>query len=832
MKNPDYLLRLVFLCAAILPVYQSQAAENAEEQTQIQILKANSSPAEKDAACARLKRIGTQQSVPALAALLADEQLSHSARYALESMPYAEAGRALVEALDKSQGATQVGIINSIGFRRESSALPVLAKILADAEAKASSQANSGSALVTARAAAAAMGQIGGAKALSQLQAAAKDSKGQFHETAIDGILRCANGLANSGERVVAMEAYSAVYQGEQLERFRVAAYRGLIQAAGQNAAQMVVQGILSSDASAQIAALQLVREVDSPGATEKFTALLPNLAPPIQAALIGNLAQRNDPAAAPAIAALVNSPEVQVRLSALNALASLGDASTVPLLVRTAASAKGEEQTAARFALARIRRGDVTGSLLSLLSQDSPEIQAESARALGERGDPAAVSKLVGLAQSGSDSVRKASLQALALLAGKSDIRQLVTLVTGANQEAARTQSAEALNAACQRLQSRYGRIDVQPIVDGLSSGSVESKAALLSCCSGLVDPKIRTALKAALAESDPKVRSAAVHALCDTSDAELLPELQKVACSAPEESLRNLAIGGCVRLATQEEGVKLPNAAKLEIFKAILATPLRTEQKRKVLGGLAEVPELESLRLAEGFIDDASVRSEAVRAVIKLAPALPNPDEEAAMTALKKAVSAASDDDARTAARNALNHLEANAAYLTSWQVAGPFSQDGKDFSSLFDIEFPPEQSGTKSVKWQPLSPGSDPARPWLMDLLKALGGEQRVAYARTWIYSGQDQSALLELGSDDGVKVWLNQKLVHSNNTARPLQPGSDHAYVSLKQGWNQLMLKITQNNLGWEFCARLVKQDGTYLDGLRCEANREAGAGSQH
>ena len=106
--------------------------------------------------------------------------------------------------------------------------------------------------------------------------------------------------------------------------------------------------------------------------------------------------------------------------------------------------------------------------------------------------------------------------------------------------------------------------------------------------------------------------------------------------------------------------------------------------------------------------------------------------------------------------------------------------------------------------------------------MDLLKAFGGEQRVAYARTWVHCDQQQPARLELGTDDGVKVWFNSSVVHTNNTFRGLQPGSDKVNVTLKAGWNPLLLKVTQLNQGWAFCARFRKPDGTHLDGLRFSA----------
>src|ERR1039457_6735764 len=144
--------------------FSAPAAGTNEEQQLIGVLQSNQSPREKDAACAQLKRIGTDQSIPALAALLADEQLSHSARYALESMPSAKAGQALTDALGKASGLTEAGIINSLGFRREARAVPSLAKLLTDHDPQ------------VAAAAATALGQIGGSKALKDLQAAPSPS--------------------------------------------------------------------------------------------------------------------------------------------------------------------------------------------------------------------------------------------------------------------------------------------------------------------------------------------------------------------------------------------------------------------------------------------------------------------------------------------------------------------------------------------------------------------------------------------------------------------------------------------------------------------------------
>ena len=87
---------LIAASMACLTVWYPAArgAETGEEQKLIEVLKSTATPADKDAACARLKFIGTRQCVPTLAALLTDEQLSHSARYVLEARAFEEAGAA------------------------------------------------------------------------------------------------------------------------------------------------------------------------------------------------------------------------------------------------------------------------------------------------------------------------------------------------------------------------------------------------------------------------------------------------------------------------------------------------------------------------------------------------------------------------------------------------------------------------------------------------------------------------------------------------------------------------------------------------------------------
>ena len=796
-----------------------RAAEADEEQRLITVLQSNATPAEKDAACARLKFIGTSKCVPALATLLTDEQLSHSARYALEPMRADEAGAALLEALGKTKGLVRVGIINSLAERQEERAVAALAKLVRDSDS------------VAASASARALGRIGGADAVKALRTAAHKSTGPLHAAIVDGLLRCAYRMSGSGERSGALAIFEQLDGTAENDQVRMAAFDGRVRASGKSGLSLVLHAISGPPGPTQSAALQLVRDLKMPDATSELCGLLPRLNGSVQLALIDGLAQRGDVGALPAITSLAARSGPDVQLAIIHALDSLGDASSVGLLLGFAVSGVAEQQKAARQALLDLRRGDVVPALVDQLGTGSPQVQAEAARALGARDDKAAVPKLLEVAHLGPDSARKSALQALSVLTVNSQLPALIDLVVQAKDATARAEAAETVNSAYQHLLAERRHPDAAPLVEAVEKGAPEVRAALLPVCGGINEPKVREALRASLHDSDRQVQSAAVRALSDTTDVELLPDLLQLASTAPQESYRTLVIGGAVRLLTQEESVKIEPSRKVAALKALLGSATQPEEKRKVLAGLAEVPDAEALRLVDSQLDDSNLHNEAARAAVKIASALPGNQSELCAATLKKALSDATDPATRQAVQTALNQIQESAEYLTTWEVTGPYREADKDFAALFDIAFPPENKTGADTKWTTLSPGSDPKRPWVMDLLKALGGQQCVAYARTWVHSDQAHDALLELGSDDGVKVWLNDNLVYALNVARPLQPGSDKVKVSLHAGWNPLLLKITQNNLGWEFCARIRNADGSHLEGIRCDSAPKTAAVGQ-
>lgn len=77
---------------------------------------------------------------------------------------------------------------------------------------------------------------------------------------------------------------------------------------------------------------------------------------------------------------------------------------------------------------------------------------------------------------------------------------------------------------------------------------------------------------------------------------------------------------------------------------------------------------------------------------------------------------------------------------------------------------------------------------------------------AYAYCEIDAPEDMEGFISLGSDDGVKIWLNHKLVYTNYVFREVTPDEDMVKVKVKKGKNKLLLKVFNGEEGTGFCVR--------------------------
>jgi hypothetical protein len=263
------------------------------------------------------------------------------------------------------------------------------------------------------------------------------------------------------------------------------------------------------------------------------------------------------------------------------------------------------------------------------------------------------------------------------------------------------------------------------------------------------------------------------------------------------------------------------LPAKRALAVYADLTRRLQRPDDLKRIIAGLANVADPAALKALEPFLSRPPVRAEAELAMLRVARAImgsARDEAEAAAETLRKSTKS------RTVLRQAnaiLRNAQRLEDYITAWQVAGPYDPGDKVGQDLFRAVLPPEKPDAKDVSWRLLPPGGSQKQPWMVELHTALGGENRACCVRTWVYSQKKQPALLEFGTDDGNKVWLNGKLVHADATGGAAIPGEHKVKVTLRKGWNALLLKITQLTGPWQFCLRVRSPDGHKLPGLRAQ-----------
>ena len=611
-----------------------QMPVSAYPQAEAALIKVLQSPkasfAAKQYVCRLLRQVGSAQSVPALSQLLADKQLSHMARFALQHCPAPEAGTALTAAVSKLGGDLRIGVIDSLGQRRERGAVPALAA-LAGADDTA-----------TARAAINALGRIGGSEAAKAL-AAAKVAP-SLEAVRRDARLSCADSLCVEGKAAEAEAIYVAMTDPKCGAWTRIAAWRGLVQIRKDKAVADMLALLKDSDPDIQRAAGKFIVEMPGVEATRAFAGALGSVDAPTQIVLIGALEGRGDKAAAPAIVGALDGGEPAVRLAAARALAVLGDASAVETLANVAAGG-GDTGKAAQQSLNRLGGPGVSERLIAVAgSKSQAAVRVAAIQAIIDRGDATAVPALLTTAKGPDADVHKAACRALGVLAGAAEFEPMVAMLIAAPSASQR----EDLERAAAAILSRVEGVDPSPAIEGLKSPAKETRVSLLALLPRIGGEKALAAVRSHLTAADSDVKRAAIRALADWPDTSPLPDLLRIAADDPQQENRVLALRGYIALLTAPANRSAAETVGL-LEKAFEAAG-RAEERRLVLAALVGFPCEEAKVLARQAKAEPLLASEADQAVRKIEQLLAVRSLKASASLNSEQAQAALDQDAGT--------------------------------------------------------------------------------------------------------------------------------------------------------------------------------------
>ncbi|MBM4046179.1 MAG: DUF1080 domain-containing protein [Planctomycetes bacterium] len=622
---------------------------------------------EKQEACRQLATAGGKEAVPVLAALLADEKLSHPARNALQGMPYASVDKAFRDALGTLSGKPLVGVIISIGDRRDVKATEALAKRLQDSDPE------------VAVAAAGALGRIGTAGAAKALEQALGGAPPAAQQAIQEGCLACADALAARGKRREALATYDRLRSAPSPAPIRIAALRGAILARQSDGLALLVEQLRNEDLGAFATALRVAQELPSPEVTQALADELAKLPAERQLMLVQTLSNRGDRAALPAVLAAAKSDDKGLRMAAIQVLPRIGDASALPTLIEALGSSDTDTAKAAQDSLASLPGAEADAAVMAMLDAPEPERRLTGLDLIGRRRVMTAMPALFKATGDADPKVRAAAFKRLGELGGEAEMPTLLDLLLKAKETSEVGAAEDALKSVCVRMEAPEAL--TEKLMSPLAQAPPAQKGALLRVLSVVGGPKALDTVRAAVQDANPEVHAAAIRALGKWKTADAAPLLLELAKTSKDATDKILCLRSYIGLAGNHD---LPAAERMALCKQAGALVERDEERKLLLSALSGIQTAESLALVTPYLDQAGTKEEASAAAVGIAEKLvKGRDAAKVVEPLQKVVQVTANADLSKRAQAALKQAPSKPAPKPSPKAAPPPAGGGALFN-----------------------------------------------------------------------------------------------------------------------------------------------------
>ncbi|MBN2506751.1 MAG: HEAT repeat domain-containing protein [Verrucomicrobia bacterium] len=582
----------------------------AQEAKLIAVLKSDAPRKEKADACRLLALVGTKDAVPVLAGLLADEELNHMARYALEPIPEPAVDEALRAALATLKGRPLVGVIGSLGVRRDFNAVGPLAPLLNAPDVE------------VARAAARALGSIGTPTAAEALMKALPTTPAGSLLDVCEGSFRCAETLHAQGQHQPAGAIYDRLLATPGTpHQVRGGALRGAILTRGRDGVDVLKEYLRSKDYILFSAAVQTAQELPGLDVTQALGAELGRLPDDHAILVIQTLGTRGDAAAVPALATAATSAPKPVRLAALRSLPMLRGSAAAPVLVTHIGDADREVAGAAQEGLASLPGKETDDVVLGMLNSPDKRHKLAAIELIERRYMTAAVPALLNAAANADPQIRTAALRRVGSLGSSADLPKLLDVFASLSRPDDLDAAEQALNGLCGKHQN--AEACAQQLTASLRNAQPAQTPTLLRVLSVVGGPVALKTVRAAVADTNADIRTAAIRALGAWKTADAAPDLLELARSAPNATDQTLCLRSYLGLASNAD---IPVGQRLHMCQQAAELARRTDEKKMLLSALGSLPAPKTCSLILPHLDDPAVKEEAAAAIVAVADKLLN--------------------------------------------------------------------------------------------------------------------------------------------------------------------------------------------------------------
>lgn len=581
-------------------------ASSDKEPELIALLRSDAPQGEKALACKRLAVYGSSEAAGELAKLLGDEELSSWARIALEAIPGAAADEALRQAQAGLEGELLVGVINSIGVRRDAKAAEALAQRLQDKN------------LEVAAAAAAALGRIAGDAATKSLRQSLAAAPVKVRSAIAEGLVLCAERLQAEGRDAEAIEIYDEVRKADVPKQRKIEATRAAILARKQDGVALLLEQFRSPDKAMFQLALGTAREFPGNQIDQALAAELAHAPADRAALLIAAMADRQGTVVLSAILNAAGTGPKPVRLASIGALGRVGDPSSLSSLLNIAIESDAELAQAAKAAIAELPSGKVDGEIVARLSKAEGKTYPVLIELVGSRRI-SAIDQLVKALDHSNAAVRGAALTSLGSTVSAKQLGVIVSQAVAPKHAEDLAAARQALKAAAVRMPDREAC--AAELAEAMTDAPTPTKVALLEILGAVGGGKALAALGAAAKTDDAELQDASSRLLGEWMTIDAAPVLLDLAKTGGSNKYQGRELRGYIRITRQ---FIMPESQRAEMCRSALAACRQPAEQKLVLEVLKRYPTPETLKLAVAVMQTPELKTEAAETALAIAKKL----------------------------------------------------------------------------------------------------------------------------------------------------------------------------------------------------------------
>ncbi len=619
-------------CAVAVTIPSSTLALS-EEECWAKLQQPNLPRAELVATLRALCTVATTASVAMVEPWLTDPELSHMALYAIHTVASPVVNEVLLRALERSTGVVRAGLIESLGHRRVSQAVPKLAALVSVPSTDVESFTS----------AALALGCMGGAEAAAALWSAYERTQGGARAVVTEGLLRCIQGTVESGSLTVAREWTRRLEASNPLPHVRASLVRWFLrygEAADLERTRVRWLGGNPEDVDSVLSSVLddpspilpwLVVETENTGLRRQMAAVLTRLGTASAREHLKKLLQDSDP---------------EVRALALRGLSRWSDPAVFTAFEVAWADSNSVVRTAVQESLVGYPSADADTWLIARARPEvAPPLRLWAMGLLGQRATTSAVPALIaGVADSSAD-IRRAAWTALKTCATAADLDLILGAAPRENGDDLRRfesvlmavlglVSTAEVDAAAERITARWKDAPeaVRPVLlrAWRRLGGAVARQALID-----------------LAEQDSAYRGAAGRLLCEWPSSDVFPWLWRAATEHPDPAVRRQAFHAAMRWIPD---LPEPEPQKIEQLEQLVSRLESREDRLKWVAAAGRIASPKTLELLLERVDLLSeVADELAAAVADLLEAVGQSSPDLARRAAEVAATRCTDDALR---------------------------------------------------------------------------------------------------------------------------------------------------------------------------------------